>query len=58
MMEERNALVGNPVGKRPLSRSRHRWEDDIKMLWIALIWLRILSRGGPVVTTVRSLLVS
>jgi hypothetical protein len=32
--EVRNAykvLVGNPEGKRPLGRSRHRWEDYIKM---------------------------
>jgi hypothetical protein len=25
------ALVGNPEGKRQLGRSRHRWEDNIKM---------------------------
>jgi len=24
-------LVGKPEGKRPLVRSRHRWEDNIKM---------------------------
>jgi hypothetical protein len=24
-------LVGKPEGKRPLGRSRHRWEDNIKM---------------------------
>jgi hypothetical protein len=24
-------LVGNPDGKRPLGRHRHRWEDNIKM---------------------------
>jgi hypothetical protein len=24
-------LVGNPEGKRPLERSEHRWEDNIKM---------------------------
>jgi len=24
-------LVGEPEGKRPLGRSRHRWEDNIKM---------------------------
>jgi hypothetical protein len=23
-------LVGKPEGKRPLGRSRHRWEDSIK----------------------------
>jgi hypothetical protein len=24
-------LVGKPVGKRPLGRYRHRWENNIKM---------------------------
>jgi hypothetical protein len=24
-------LVGKPEGKRPLERSRRRWEDNIKM---------------------------
>jgi hypothetical protein len=24
-------LVGKPKGKRPLGRTRHRWEDNIKM---------------------------
>jgi hypothetical protein len=24
-------MVGNPKGKRPLGRSRGRWEDNIKM---------------------------
>ena len=24
-------LVGNPEGKRPLERPRHRWENNIKM---------------------------
>jgi hypothetical protein len=34
LMEKRNAyrmLVGNPEGKRPLRRPRHRWVDNIKM---------------------------
>jgi hypothetical protein len=34
MGEERKAyevLVGKPEGKRPLGRSRSRWEDDIRM---------------------------
>jgi hypothetical protein len=26
-----NILVGRPEGRRPLGRSRHRWEDKIKM---------------------------
>jgi hypothetical protein len=25
------ALVGKPEGRRPLERSRRRWEDNIKM---------------------------
>jgi hypothetical protein len=32
--EKRNAyriLVGKPEGKRPIGRSRHRWEDNIKV---------------------------
>jgi hypothetical protein len=24
-------LVGKPEGRRPLGRSRHRWEDNIKI---------------------------
>jgi hypothetical protein len=24
-------VVGKPVGKRPLGRPRHRWEDNLKM---------------------------
>jgi hypothetical protein len=34
MVEGRNVyrvLVGKPKGKRPLERTRHRWEDRIKM---------------------------
>jgi hypothetical protein len=34
MGEERGVhrvLVGKPEGKRPLERSRRRWEDNIKM---------------------------
>jgi hypothetical protein len=34
MGEVRNVhrvLVGKPQGKRPLGRSRHRWEDNIRM---------------------------
>jgi len=39
-------------GKKPLGRSRRRWEDNIKMdllevgAWTALIWLRIETIGG------------
>jgi len=46
-------LVRKPDGKRPLGRSRHRWEDNIKMdlqevewgIRIGFIWLRIGTRG-------------
>ena len=24
-------LTGKPIGKRPLGRPRHRWEDNIRM---------------------------
>jgi hypothetical protein len=33
-------VLGEPEGKRPLGRRRHRWENDIKMD------LRELSWGG------------
>jgi hypothetical protein len=34
MREERKVykvLVGNPEGKRPLGRPRHRWKDGLRM---------------------------
>jgi hypothetical protein len=31
MGHECRILVGKPDGKRPLERTRHRWEDNIKM---------------------------
>jgi hypothetical protein len=47
-------LVGRPEGRRPLGRSRLRWEDNIKTdlqevgcrAWTGLIWLRIGTGGG------------
>jgi hypothetical protein len=49
-------LVGKPEGKRPLGRLRRKWVDNIKMalgeigydgmVWIGLIWLRIVTSGG------------
>jgi hypothetical protein len=52
MKEGRNVyrvLVGRPIEKRPLGRSRHRWENGIKMnlretgwgVWSGFIWIRI-----------------
>jgi len=26
-----SVLVGKPLGKRPLGRPRHRWEDNVKI---------------------------
>jgi len=26
-----NILSGKPIGKRPLGRPRHKWEDNIRM---------------------------
>jgi hypothetical protein len=47
-------LVGNPEGKRPLGRSRGRWEDNITKdlqevecgVWTGSSWLRIETGGG------------
>jgi hypothetical protein len=41
MSEERNVymvLMGNPEGKRPLRRPRHRWEDGIRMNLREIVW--------------------
>jgi hypothetical protein len=46
-------FVGKPEGKRPLGRSRYRWEGSIKttlekydgVLWVELIWRRIGTSG-------------
>jgi hypothetical protein len=57
MVERRGAyrvLAGKPERKRPLGRSRRRWEDNIKMdiqeggweVWTSLIWLRIRTVSG------------
>ena len=48
------ALVGKPEERRPLERSRRRWEDSIKMdlrgvrweTWTELIRLGIGTGGG------------
>jgi hypothetical protein len=48
MGELRNAhkiLVGNPEGKRPLGRPRHRWKHKEIRIWVGFTWLRILTGG-------------
>jgi hypothetical protein len=57
MGEGRNVyrvLVGKPEGKRPLERTRLRWENGTKMdlkeigwgVWSGFIWHRIGTGGG------------
>jgi hypothetical protein len=49
-------LVGRPEGKRPLGRSRRKWEDNIRMYLCEIgidgrtgfSWLKIGSSGGLV----------
>jgi hypothetical protein len=46
---ERNSyriLMKRPERKRPLGRRRHRWENNMKMVWTGLIWLKIGVSGG------------
>jgi hypothetical protein len=38
MRNSYNILVGTPEGKRPLGRSRHRWEDNIRMDLMEVGW--------------------
>jgi hypothetical protein len=60
---KRNAyriLVGEPEGKRPLERPRSRWVVNIMtdyreigwdgIVWTRLIWLRIGTSGGLLLT--------
>jgi hypothetical protein len=42
MGEERKVyrvLVGNPKGKRPLGRPRHRWEERIRLDHTEIGWV-------------------
>jgi hypothetical protein len=49
MGDERNAfkiLVGKPEGKRPLRRTRCRWQDNMKMVlreigWGGMDWINL-----------------
>jgi hypothetical protein len=41
-----NILIGKPEEKRPLGRSRHRWEDNIRMdlreiRWEGVDWIHL-----------------
>ena len=48
-----NVMVGKTEGKRPLGRTRPRWENNIKMalqelgvgVWTVSSWLRIGTSG-------------
>jgi hypothetical protein len=58
-------LVGEPEGRRPFGRPRHRWEDNINMdlkeiggrLWPGWSWLSIGTSGGFLGSTVMNLCV-
>jgi hypothetical protein len=44
--EAYRVLVGKPEGKRPLTRPRRRWEDNIKMdlqevRWEGMYWIEL-----------------
>jgi hypothetical protein len=39
------ALMGKPEGRRPLGRSKHRWEDNIKMDFREVEWGHGLDRS-------------
>jgi hypothetical protein len=56
MGEMKNAykiLVGKSKGKKPPRRTRHRWEDNIRLylreigweVWTGCMWLRIWTNG-------------
>jgi hypothetical protein len=53
MGEERNVyrvVMGKPEGKRPLGRSRRRWEDGIRMDlreigWGSVDWIQLAQDG-------------
>jgi hypothetical protein len=66
MVEKKNAyriLVGKPEAKRPLGRSRHRWEDNIIMDlreigWGGIGWTDLAQdrdQWRPLVNTVMNL---
>jgi hypothetical protein len=67
-MDMRNAYrnLGNPEGKRPLGRPRHRWEDNISIdleetVWEDLDWIDLAEdrdRWWAFVNTVMHLRVS
>jgi hypothetical protein len=44
-------LAGKTKGKRPLGKSRHRWEDNIKMYfketgWVDVDWIHLAQDRG------------
>jgi hypothetical protein len=47
--EKRNAyrlLVKKPEGKKPPGRTTHKWVDNIKMVFIDILWWCVLNSSG------------
>jgi hypothetical protein len=42
MRNKYTVLVGKPAGQRPIERSRHRWEDNIKIDLRGRVWRCVL----------------
>ena len=40
------ALLGKPEGKRPLARSRRRWEDLQEVGWMGKDWVDLAQNKG------------
>jgi hypothetical protein len=48
MVEKRDAcevLVGEPEGKRPLQRQKHRWVDNIQIYFMEIGWYGMVWAG-------------
>jgi hypothetical protein len=48
-------FIGNSEGKRPLGRSRRRWEDNIRMDVSGKWWFRTGTILRPLVNTIMNL---
>jgi hypothetical protein len=59
-MNAHRILVGNPEGKTPLGRRRHRWVDNIKVGLDGMNWIDLaqdMDQWRALVNTVMKLVV-